>query len=93
MPNVKIPKNKAQIELENFYLAVKKIGSNSNELQAVFRQAQENFPDEWLLYLEMLDSFKEENLKLKKEVIKHLNKVKFRNQKVAHLIEVGLNLS
>jgi phenylalanine-4-hydroxylase len=93
LPNIKIPKNKAQNKLENLYLAVKKIGSNSDELQTVFRQAQENFPDEWLLYLEILDAIKEENVKLKKEVIKHLNQIKFRNQKVAHLIEVGLNFS
>lgn len=93
LPNAKIPKTKAQIELENLYLIVKKIGSNSNEQQTFFQQAQENFPDEWLLYLEILDAIKEENAKLKKEVIKHLNQIKFRNQKVAHLIEVGLNLT
>ncbi len=67
-------------------------GTNKDYLEKVFEQLQKEFPDDWLLPLEIYELSHAADSEFSKKVKQHLNDLKKRRPKVAHLIDTGLNL-
>jgi phenylalanine-4-hydroxylase len=91
----KSAKSLAQINLENLYKSFdncKKDATKYVDLPTVFEQLTTNYPNDWLLCLEMLRLLKSEkiNTELQNKIVGHLTKIQLKTPKIAHLIEDGL---
>ena len=86
------PKNvpdKNQKELEQLYTEVSNLkGDVDDELNNIFGKTKTDFPNEWLLLLEMRQLTK--NNEIQNKISNQLIEVKNRNPKMAHLINDGL---
>ncbi len=83
-------------KLNNYYQEISAIrmGKQSlSKLDPIFRAAQKNFSDEWLLLLEIYEIAQNQNdLSLAEETFQALNELKKRQPNITHLIEGGLVL-
>ena len=86
------PKNvpdKNQKDLEKLYTEVSNLkGDVDDELNNIFGKIKTDFPNEWLLLLEMRQLTR--NNEIQNEISNQLIEVKNRNPKMAHLINDGL---
>ena len=86
------PKNvpdKNQKDLEKLYSEVSNLkGDVDAELNNILDKIKTDFPDEWLLLLEMRQLTK--NNEIQNKISNQLIEVKNRNPKMAHLINDGL---
>jgi phenylalanine-4-hydroxylase len=81
--------------IHSLYKAVKDIRDNeysSDKLQAIWQEAKQKFPQEWLLALEILELANKHNEDIKKEVLGHLEILKSKKE-FKNLIENGLKLA
>jgi phenylalanine-4-hydroxylase len=62
-------------------------------LRPIFKKLQSNYPNDWLLSLEIAELLKKnKDSKLLQEVLNHLEKLKVKRPEIAHLITDGLEL-
>lgn len=87
---IKISLSEKETTLNNLYSSVRVIRKNNekdtNLLLEIFVQLQQDFPEDWLLPLEIYELTKEDT------VLKHLFSIKKQRPKIAHLIDNGLHL-
>jgi phenylalanine-4-hydroxylase len=88
--------SKERIDLENLYQSIRNIRETNDThipLQPILRKLQSNYPNDWLLSLEIVELLKEKkDSKLLQEVLNHLEKLKVKRPEIAHLITDGLEL-
>ena len=93
---IKAKRSAEREELENLYQTVRDIRTSKTAtltIDRVFSELQQNHNDDWLLSVEIAELLhKENNADLLDKVIKHLDDLKNRRPKIAHLIEGGLEL-
>ena len=59
----------------------------------IFEELQENYPQDWLLLVELYElAKKDNNTELSEAVKSHLETVKQQNPKIGHLVDDGLQL-
>lgn len=85
-----------EIELNSLYKEVRAIRNSkegdTTKLQQIFKILEENHPTDWLLPLEIYELVAQFDSDFSEQVLKHLLNLKQQRQKVAHLIEGGLEL-
>jgi phenylalanine-4-hydroxylase len=93
---IKAKRSAEREELEALYQIVRTIRDGKDEitlLETVFSNLKENHPDDWLLSVEIAElAHKENNREVLNDVLHHLDDVKNRRPKIAHLVEGGLEL-
>jgi phenylalanine-4-hydroxylase len=93
---IKAKRSAEREELENLYQTVKDIRTGKPAtltLETVFNELKQNHNDDWLLSVEIAElAHKENNEDLLEKVTKHLDSLKNRRSKIAHLIDGGLEL-
>ncbi len=97
---IKTEKNNSTIELEQLYSQVKQLRStestNSTNLDVVkniFLTLQDNHSEDWLLPLELFElSATTNDEPLKVSILDHLERIKDKKPKIAHLIADGIAL-
>ncbi|KGO87127.1 phenylalanine 4-monooxygenase [Flavobacterium rivuli WB 3.3-2 = DSM 21788] len=93
---IKAKRSAEREELENLYQTVRDIRAGKTAtltLDSVFTELQQNHNDDWLLSVEIVELLhKENNADLLDKVMKHLDDLKNRRPKIAHLIDGGLEL-
>ncbi|WP_340077856.1 aromatic amino acid hydroxylase [Leptobacterium sp. I13] len=93
---IKVKKSPERIVLENYYQQVRDIRDGKRDmelLEEIFEDLQKNYPNDWLLSVELYELSKKDNLQeLSEIVINHLKKVKDRRPDIAHLIDGGVSL-
>ncbi|MCV9926585.1 aromatic amino acid hydroxylase [Flavobacterium sp. LS1R49] len=93
---IKAKHSKERDELEELYQQVRTIReTNSHEtlLTSVFEKIKANHTNDWLLSVEITELLKNSNQpQLLQEVLAHLENLKSKRPKVAHLIAGGLDL-
>ena len=95
-----IPKSeisKGSTPLERYYEQIRHFREGKNTTisrHKVFEAVCEDYPDDWLLCVELYELAKENgDVNFSKEIMAHLNEVKLNNPKVGQLIDDGLNLA
>lgn len=82
--------------LENYYRQVREFREGSNTTisrHKVFEQIADEFPEDWLLSVELYELAKNNgDASFAQEIAAHLETVKLNNPKVGHLIDDGLQL-
>jgi phenylalanine-4-hydroxylase len=91
----KPPKTKMQMGLENLYQSVNELKIDPDKvhlLPTIFNELQAKYPNDWLLCLEMLRITKNthSNDAVQKAILAHIDNIKQKTPKIAHLIEDGL---
>ena len=93
---IKAKRSAQREELEALYQIVRNIRDGKDEatlLETVFANLKQNHPEDWLLSVEIVELLhKDNNTKVLDEVLHHLEDVKTRRPKIAHLVEGGLEL-
>ncbi len=93
---IKAKRSAEREELEALYQIVRDIRDGKDKetlLETVFDNLKQNHPEDWLLSVEIAELLHiENNTKVFDEVLAHLDDVKNRRPKIAHLIEGGLEL-
>jgi phenylalanine-4-hydroxylase len=93
---IKAKRSAEREELESLYQMVRDIRTGKPaalKLETVFTDLQLNHNDDWLLSIEIAElAHKENNEDLLEKVTKHLDSLKNRRPKIAHLIDGGLEL-
>jgi len=95
---IKIKKDIRQIELESLYQNIRDIRKERivtpEALEKIFNTLQTNHPNDWLLSIEIFELLHKDSLdaSLKVAVFDHLEDVKTRRPKIAHLIEDGISI-
>ncbi|NAS31531.1 aromatic amino acid hydroxylase [Flavobacteriaceae bacterium R38] len=95
---IKVEKDSGQIELESLYQNIRDIREEKSisrdALNKIFSTLKSNHPNDWLLSVEILELLHNNDLDpaLKVAVIDHLEDVKIRRPKVAHLIKDGVSI-
>ena len=83
-------------KLEQLYLQVREFREGVNTTisrNKVFKEVRENYPEDWLLSVELYELAKKNNdLGFAKEIATHLESVKLEHPKLGHLIDDGLAL-
>ncbi len=82
--------------LEKLYHQIRDYREGTNTTTSrnkVFREVKENYPNDWLLSIELYELAKANNdINFCSEIINHLHQVKLNNPKYGHLIDDGLAL-
>jgi len=92
---IKAKKSPEREELEGLYQAVRdtREGRQAKLTPAeIFARLKQNHPNDWLLSVELAELLNKNNNPLLQEVLLHLDDVKKRREKVAHLIDGGLEM-
>jgi len=93
---IKAKRSAQREELETLYQTVRDIRMGKTAtltLSAVFTDLQQNHNDDWLLSIEIAELLHiDNNADLLDRVLKHLDDLKIRRPKIAHLIDGGLEL-
>ena len=93
---VRVNLSEKEKNLNNLYQEVRKMRTNEtyqeSDLKAVFRKLITDFPQDWLLPLEIYELTVMHASDFSKEVLEHLKIVQQQRPKVAHLIASGLQL-
>lgn len=88
--------SKERADLESLYQSVRTIRETNDShipLRPIFKKLQSNYPNDWLLSLEIAELLKKnKDSKLLQEVLNHLEKLKVKRPEIAHLITDGLEL-
>ncbi len=88
--------SKERQNLEKYYRQVRDYREGTNTTisrHKVFEQIAEEFPEDWLLSVELYELAKNNgDVDFAEEIAKHLETVKLNNPKVGHLIDDGLQL-
>ncbi|NAS14372.1 aromatic amino acid hydroxylase [Poritiphilus flavus] len=83
-------------KLEQYYQQIRDFREGANRTisrNKVFKEVRENYPDDWLLPVELYELAKNNNdAEFASEIEEHLETVKQNNPNVGHLIDDGLNL-
>lgn len=87
------PKVQKQRDL---YKEVREIRENNSvteeKLVSVFNTVQKEYADEWLLLVELYELAFKEDFEIQSQIKSHLENLKKNNEKIAHLIEDGIDL-
>ena len=82
--------------MENYYLQVREFREGTNTTisrHKVFEQIAQEFPNDWLLSVELYELAKTNgDLDFASDIAKHLESVKNNNPKIGQLIDDGLEL-
>jgi len=93
---IKQEKSASRKQLEMYYQQIRDFREGTNTTTSrnkVFKELQENYPEDWLLSVELFELAKKNNdLDFQQEIKAHLETVKQNNPKVGHLIDDGLAL-
>lgn len=92
---IKAKKSPEREELEGLYQAVRDTREGRQAkftLAEVFATLKQSHPNDWLLSVELAELLNKNKSPLLQEVLLHLDDVKKRREKVAHLIDGGLEL-
>jgi phenylalanine-4-hydroxylase len=93
---IKPEKSQKRRKLEQFYGQIRDFREGTNTTisrNKVFREIRENYPDDWLLPIELYElARKNQDERFALEIAEHLESVKQRNPKLGHLIDDGLSL-
>ncbi|MXN93020.1 aromatic amino acid hydroxylase [Flavobacterium sp. Sd200] len=93
---IKAKRSEEREELEKLYLQVRNVREGKDDagiLESLFMLLKQNHPDDWLLSVEIAELLNEQGrTQLLDEVLKYLDELKVRRNKIAHLIEGGLEL-
>ncbi|MDT0675605.1 aromatic amino acid hydroxylase [Autumnicola musiva] len=92
---IKSKKTPEREELENLYEAVRHIREGKNtkfSLNAAFDILKKHHPKDWLLSVEIYELAVYKDQKLANEVLDHLENLKSKRPKTAHLIEDGIRM-
>ena len=93
---IKANKSAEKTILEGFYRTVRKIRETNKgfeKLETIFKNIQQNYPQDWLLSIEILEILKDKNEpELLKEILVFLNNLKQNKTELEKLISNGLEL-
>ena len=93
---IKVEKSAQRLKLEQLYGQIRQFREGTNTTisrNKVFKEVKENYPEDWLLSVELYELAKKNNdLDFASEISEHLEQVKQRNPKLGHLIDDGLAL-
>ncbi|MGW9684016.1 aromatic amino acid hydroxylase [Flagellimonas sp. 2504JD1-5] len=93
---IKQEKNASREQLELYYQQIRDFREGRNTTTSrnkVFKELQENYPEDWLLSVELFELAKKGNDSgFQKEIKAHLETIKQNNPKVGHLIDDGIAL-
>lgn len=81
-------------QLNTLYLKIRQLHDNQSveDLEALFNELAENFPNEWLLPLEILELAVLHSLPWIDRIEQHIQQIKIHNPDKAHLIDDGIEL-
>jgi phenylalanine-4-hydroxylase len=89
-------KNEKSSQLELYYQQIRDFREGKNTTisrNKVFQEIKNNYPDDWLLSMELYELAKEKNdIDFSEDIVDHLEKVKLANPKLGSLIDDGLEL-
>ncbi len=93
---IKVDITPDRIKLENYYEQIRHFREGINTTisrNKVFREVRENFPNDWLLPVELYELARNnEDDEFAQEIADHLENVKLNNPEYGHLIDDGLSL-
>lgn len=93
---IKPEKSPERRKLEQLYGQIRDFREGTNTTisrNKVFKEIRENYPDDWLLSVELYElARKNQDREFADEIAEHLETVKQRNPKLGHLIDDGLAL-
>ncbi|MGX1931111.1 aromatic amino acid hydroxylase [Flagellimonas sp. 2504JD4-2] len=93
---IKQEKSTSTKQLELYYQQIRDFREGTNTTTSrnkVFKELQENYPDDWLLSVELFELARKSNDPgFQQEIKTHLETVKQNNPKVGHLIDDGIGL-
>ncbi|MCE2613081.1 aromatic amino acid hydroxylase [Flavobacteriaceae bacterium D16] len=93
---IKVEKSPERSKLEQLYGQIRDFREGTNTTisrNKVFKEVRENYPDDWLLSIELYElAKKNQDEAFALEIAAHLESVKQRNPKLGHLIDDGLSL-
>ena len=93
---IKVEKSQEDLKLEQYYEQVRHFREGINKTisrNKVFKEIKENYPDDWLLPVELYELAKTNgDFDFSDQIQEHLEDVKRRNPKFGHLIDDGLAL-
>lgn len=96
---IRVEHSKEEKELNELYEEVRtlrltehKDNGVSSKLAELFRKVTTNYPNDWLLPLEIYEQVVSENSQFSESVLQYLSELKMRRPKVTHLIDGGLQL-
>ncbi|NER14904.1 aromatic amino acid hydroxylase [Leptobacterium flavescens] len=94
---IKVEKDWKQIELESLYQNIRDMREENTiteeALENIFTTLKTNHPNDWLLTVEIFELLeKTDFVSLKGEVLDHLEDVKTRRPKIAHLVNDGISI-
>lgn len=91
---IKPKKSEQIIQLESYYQTVREIRKNNSidntELEHIFKRISTDYPNEWLLPLEILELVQEQNLRT--EITAYLLNIASENPKLQTLVLEGIEL-
>ncbi len=94
---VKPEKDPREIGLEILYANIREIREentvNLAALTKIFETIRIEDPNDWLLPLEIFELLQQEDCDLKTEVWEHLEDIKTRRPKIAHLVDDGISIA
>ena len=80
----------------DLYKEVREIRENNSvteeKLVSIFNTVQQEYADEWLLLVELYELAFKEDFEIQSQIKSHLENLKKSNEKIAHLIEDGIDL-
>ena len=89
-------KSSDYIKLEQYYEQIRHFREGINKTisrNKVFKEIKENYPDDWLLPVELYELARSNgDFDFADQIQEHLEDVKYRNPKFGHLIDDGLAL-
>lgn len=91
----KIEHNEISKSLHKLYQQVREIREEQTGVEAVpqiWNQLKQNYPDEWLLAMELLELAKQEKMNVEEEIVEHLEKIQNRIPEFTTRINNGLKL-
>ncbi|MFC5048540.1 aromatic amino acid hydroxylase [Aquimarina hainanensis] len=93
---VKKEYNTKELELHELYQSVRNIREGNNtkfSLDAVFDILKQEFPDDWLLPLEIYELTHNKDIRLNTLIVEHLTNLKEKREEIRHLIESGIQIA
>ncbi|WP_394974883.1 aromatic amino acid hydroxylase [uncultured Croceitalea sp.] len=94
---VKPQKSKETLALESLYSETKELRdsktTNVEEVEVIFQKLRKNYPNDWLLPIELYEIVTQEKITQSQDsILAHLETIKLTNPKVSSLIDDGLEL-
>ncbi|WP_299312705.1 aromatic amino acid hydroxylase [uncultured Aquimarina sp.] len=95
MNTIKRSYTKQEEELHALYQAVKNVRNGDNtkfSLEAVFAIIKKDYPEDWLLSIEIYELVYDRDSNFAHHILKHLEDVKIKKPKIKHLINSGIEI-